>query len=142
MYLTFSSASKDIGDANHGNAGKVKSKFHGEYDAVVQKYPLNAIMKEMQGNDLDARGDITTKPLMEVYPMPFDQGFTVKLQEEVAGVADWKLFSVTGECMGNIVPHKDDALHVSYDCAPLRSGVYILRYADSKKVIITKLIKQ
>lgn len=142
MYLAFSSASKDIGDAYHGNAGKIKSKFHGEYDAVVQKYPLNVTMKEMPGKDYVAPGDIAIEPPLEAYPMPFDQGFTVKLHEEIAGVADWKLFSVTGEFLGDISLNKQGPMQLSYDGSDWRSGVYFLRYSDSNKVIITKLIKQ
>lgn len=142
LYLAFSSASKDIGDAYHGNAGKIKSKFHGEYDAIVQKYPLNVTMKEMPGKDYVAPGDMATEPTLEVYPMPFDQGFTVKLHEEIAGVADWKLFSVTGEFLGDISLYKEGPMQSSYDGFDWRSGVYFLRYSDSNKVIITKLIKQ
>lgn len=142
MYVAFSSASKDIGDAYHGNAGKIKSKFHGEFDAIVQKYPLNATLKELPRADISAPGEIIAKPSLEIYPLPFDQVFTVKLKEESAGVAELKLFSVTGEFLGDIGLLEEGTMQLNYSSASLSSGVYFLHYADSKKVTVTKLIKQ
>ena len=142
MYVAFSSASKDIGDAYHGNAGKIKSKFHGEFDAIVQKYPLNATLKELPRTDSSVPGEIIVQPSLDIYPLPFDQVFTVKLKEESAGDAELKLFSVTGEFLGDIGLLEEGTMQLSYACAALSSGVYFLRYADSKKVMVTKLIKQ
>lgn len=142
MYLAFSSASKDIGDITHGNAGKIKSKFHGEFDAIVQKYPLSVAMKEVSRTHSGAPGNATSDWLPEVYPVPFDHGFTVVLKEESAGPAQLKLFSVTGECVGDIGLLEAGVMQVRYACPSLSSGVYFLRYADSKKVTMIKLIKQ
>lgn len=139
VYTAFSTASKDVGDASHGNAGKIKSKFHGEFDAVIQKLPVSSPLKN--GPVTNEPGHVLPTSQIVAYPAPFTETLTIKTNY-AEDPGHLKLFSITGQFIASLGSPEAGQNQLTIDLSYLTNGVYLLQYLCDDKVSVIKIIKQ
>lgn len=139
VYTAFSTASKDVGDASHGNAGKIKSKFHGAFDAVLQKLPVSAPLKNVAVHEQP--NHVVPSAQLIAYPAPFTETITLKINDP-EGAGHLKLFSITGKFIANLGNLEADQKQVTIDLSELTNGIYLLHYLCDDQVSVVKIIKQ